>query len=995
MTVINTNTAAITARVYATNSSQDIEESMERLSSGLRVNSGADDAAGLAVANKMYAQIRSTEQAMQNASNAVSLIQTAGSGMNKVNSMLIRMREVAVQMANGVYTDHDRANAQAEVVLLQEEIDKISENLQFNQVYLLDGSYNTSFRTGVSNEEVFNLSIISQRAEELGKAAGLKSFGTTIQSSQHEKGSEAIAGTVMESQKLVIRTSDLGDEMQSFIASYPGATLSISGEDSGLFTITQNGTIESLSAIAFDPSNTLSNQLDLTIRATNGTSFMENDLTLTIAQNDTAQHVKQSATILSVSESANISFRAVNSDNADDGLLSIALQEFVTADNGSGSFSISGGSDADFFLVDAASGVVSTNQNLDFESPDDMGSNNAYEFTLQYISSSGDSFIENITLNITNGQEEVTEYIFPAAPPFPPGADAYLSVQIDNQTIETGPFIAGATRQDVVDGLNSANHALSTPARVTFRNGANGIEAVFDNVLGNADDLLSSADFDLYFKYGQQTNFVSSQAGPPAANLANDATTFIKSYTNLAGGVNLAEAGDSFTYEYNGITLSMSVPAGESRGDFSIADLAVGLNAANSSRPAPLDIVFSVDGDGLVVSRLTAGATPAPTFGDLHFNGVALPSTGTLTTGTDSAPRRVVLDLTALQTGAPPNPAKDDFVEITIDGQLYRAELVNSGSTADIANDLNTELAGQGISVSASGDNLVFEIAGRPASVANAIDFQNLIFKSPSSALHFGINHNDGTQTVTMAGAVNNSAGGRDNSASGNGTDSTPTTSLSSSIMQRSFSVLTGANSHINASDNFTMSFSVDQLSPQLNSFIAEHKFGRFSLSGADSDQFAIDSFDGTLRTTSAFKAAPKESYTILVHYQGKDGASFSNHVTVNRIAPEITVRDSVADVSVASREGATGAITILDRAINQMAAQEATMGAAQNRLEHAIDYLSRAHLAASAAKGRILDADFAVESSRLSKNQILAQAATSMLAQANGNKNNILNLMR
>ena len=93
------------------------------------MNSGSDDAAGLAVAYKLESQLRSTNMAIQNASNGVSLIQTAGSGMNKVNSMLVRIREVSVQMANGIYTDKDRANAQAEVTLLKEEIDKISENL--------------------------------------------------------------------------------------------------------------------------------------------------------------------------------------------------------------------------------------------------------------------------------------------------------------------------------------------------------------------------------------------------------------------------------------------------------------------------------------------------------------------------------------------------------------------------------------------------------------------------------------------------------------------------------------------------------------------------------------------------------------------------------------------------------------------------------------------------------------------------------------------------
>ena len=88
MTVINTNVGAITERTYATNSSSKIEDNLEKLSSGRRVNSGSDDAAGLAVAYKLEAQLRSTNMAIQNASNGVSLIQTAGSGMNKVNSML-------------------------------------------------------------------------------------------------------------------------------------------------------------------------------------------------------------------------------------------------------------------------------------------------------------------------------------------------------------------------------------------------------------------------------------------------------------------------------------------------------------------------------------------------------------------------------------------------------------------------------------------------------------------------------------------------------------------------------------------------------------------------------------------------------------------------------------------------------------------------------------------------------------------------------------------
>ena len=124
MTVINTNVGALNARTYAINASKKIDDNMKKLSSGLRVTSGSDDAAGLAVANKLESQLRSTNMSIQNAANGISLIQTAGSGMNKVNSMLIRIREVSVQMANGIYRTKIEQNAQAEVTLLLEEIIK-------------------------------------------------------------------------------------------------------------------------------------------------------------------------------------------------------------------------------------------------------------------------------------------------------------------------------------------------------------------------------------------------------------------------------------------------------------------------------------------------------------------------------------------------------------------------------------------------------------------------------------------------------------------------------------------------------------------------------------------------------------------------------------------------------------------------------------------------------------------------------------------------------
>ena len=161
MTSINTNTSAILARTFATKANDRQRTSMERLASGLRINSSADDAAGLAVSTKMYSQITSMNSALRNSMDGISLIQTAMSGMDTITNMVQRMRELATQMHNGVYTDTDRQNAQVEIQQLLDGISQIANNTSFNEVSLLDGSYQNSIRAGHTNSETINLLIDS------------------------------------------------------------------------------------------------------------------------------------------------------------------------------------------------------------------------------------------------------------------------------------------------------------------------------------------------------------------------------------------------------------------------------------------------------------------------------------------------------------------------------------------------------------------------------------------------------------------------------------------------------------------------------------------------------------------------------------------------------------------------------------------------------------------------------------------------------------------
>lgn len=127
-----------------------LSKSTEKLSSGYRINRAADDAAGLAISEKMRSQIRGLNQASTNAQDGISLIQTAEGALNESHSILQRMRELAVQAANGTETDEDRSNLQDEVAQLQEELDRIAETTEFNTMKLLDGSFsgNAAGKTG-------------------------------------------------------------------------------------------------------------------------------------------------------------------------------------------------------------------------------------------------------------------------------------------------------------------------------------------------------------------------------------------------------------------------------------------------------------------------------------------------------------------------------------------------------------------------------------------------------------------------------------------------------------------------------------------------------------------------------------------------------------------------------------------------------------------------------------------------------------------------------
>ncbi len=146
---INTNVASINTRRHLYNSTQAFGKSMEKLSSGLRINRAGDDAAGLAISENLKADIRSLNQASRNAADGISLVQTAEGALDEVSNILLRMKELAEQSLNGTLTDTDRGYLDSEFTALTNEIDRIAAGTQFNGVNVLDGSLAVDIQVGI------------------------------------------------------------------------------------------------------------------------------------------------------------------------------------------------------------------------------------------------------------------------------------------------------------------------------------------------------------------------------------------------------------------------------------------------------------------------------------------------------------------------------------------------------------------------------------------------------------------------------------------------------------------------------------------------------------------------------------------------------------------------------------------------------------------------------------------------------------------------------
>ena len=290
MSVVNTNVKSLVAQDSLLKSGRALATSMERLSTGKRINSAKDDSAGLSISNRMDAQIRGLTMAVKNANDGISLMQTAEGALDEVTNSLQRMRELAVQAVNGTNTAQDRAALDAEVQQLKSEIDRTAKTTQFNSINLLDGSYqnkqlqigdkaNQTLKVGIAGAKVSDLGLGTAASGSnvfIGGRMGFSAAAATISSSFASAGSISLVinGTVIAAIKddtnsngntnldindvvVAINNSRTGVTASAFneaTAAYAGTGI-LASDDSMTITVT---TIDDADALVYTITNTTS-----------------------------------------------------------------------------------------------------------------------------------------------------------------------------------------------------------------------------------------------------------------------------------------------------------------------------------------------------------------------------------------------------------------------------------------------------------------------------------------------------------------------------------------------------------------------------------------------------------------------------------------------------------------------------------------------------------------------------------------------------------------
>ena len=1023
--------SALVAQSNIQKQNREMDDAMARLSSGLRINSAADDAAGTAIASKMESQVRSLDMAIRNSYDAISMTQTAEGALGEMENVLQRIRELSVQAGNSTLSAADRSSIQKEVDALISELDSIAAKTNFNGVKLLDGSRNSvTFQTGIDSSDALNVALEKSDTNALGLKGG--AFVNTFTSGRVTTTNYSAAG-----------------------ASLATGAIKINGENmlAGTTALATNFTTDGNAATEL--AKLINN--NTSVHGTVASAF--NELTSLQKANFTmSETFKINGDLVEIATSNADLVRLINRDVSEvtavlntDGTIKLSNDngdDIIFADNGGAGATMQGA--VDVGLISSLTDTTHTGfiklENLDGSPIKIEAANiqNGYSTDVGTIAN-----LQALGFNEINDDKSIS------------------SGTVSSNALTTAHDIK---INDVGIGVSATASAASKAIAVNDKTGEHGVTATasnrvelqldFDNVPSAATKSFSLdgvAAGTQVFKDGTNTY---------QAAFNTDVSTTI---TDLVTAIN--NGSNSYTASKSSDAKSLVITAGASGNNS--PDFDAGLNfqvrKTNTAEVDTLTLAAATNTiySALIVSDGTTSATVvqetadgAGEFDNLKTKVAALTDfasdvkiTQNVTTVTDG-----VMNFTAAEAGiaiqgtytinqlvaaaALTKGAAGDFEAHTQVGSSTQKDIftVKLDSGVIIAGGSNDTLEGTSVLgtnggvvelkfTSSEGTGTVYaETAvgtGSAAktdaviqSLANKINARtDFAFSAGVDALGdlvLTANGNGAGVLNTNTVELNLYAWAADASLS----SATPTANVTGSSVT-SVDTTSSTSSTLTLNGNAVSIAATDEMTNVVSTInnanigdvraTVEETTGNLvltSVSGADitiKDTQAQSIVTSMEDVTSTSQTLTSLSSGITnrgqIHLSNQDGSiiklSGDNISEIGAKAQSSTTAVQSANLSVSTIEEAQAALASIDSAIAKVTSFRSSFGAVENRIDASINNLSTLKVNTQAAKARIEDADFAAETSKMTKSQILSQAATSMLAQANASKQNLLALLQ
>jgi len=881
--VVNTNVPSIASQRYLMESRKEMETAMERLSSGKRINSAADDAAGLAISERMNTQITGLNMAIRNANDGISLVQTAEGAMQEVTDMLQRMRELSLQAVHGVNSDTDRASLDSEVQALKAEIDRIAGSTTFNNMALLDGSYAATLQIGYQAGDTIGLDLSAVDTASLGlNVDGAPENVETANTLVSNRLTNTFYFDADLDGNFTQTTSDiysLGTTAGSVDAagvSFAAGDIEINGQALAAFDATSaaSGTGHDIwdlvDNINTNVDNVVASAFNTVVAKTVGDGVVtENSLAIkveSIGKNTDAHY--QPAVYVSVAASSNMDELVDNINRA------FTNDEVVASVNSDGKL------------------VLSNDTGAAIRIQDTTGTDGAYDGATGFEVTGG---------TVTATSASAGEYV---------SFQGFLKLQsTDGSAIE----------------IERGNLGLSSPGTISDLKNI-GFAEIKEDPTGSSYTVVGSAL--------TSTNLTDT--------LSKDSTT---------GQADLV---------INGVDIYDDT-----------------MSAASNTFQGKLDLINAFSDDTNVVASAYYEQvidTSTVTFvsnNTISINGKSVDYGATLSA--------LVTNINAVKsdTGVTAEAQGNNLI-LRGDG-VQNVNIVNNNYTVASSID-NPSAALKALVNSTAHRTVTFAAADVKTGRTLSLHFEATTgltqFSSQSVTLSYTVQSSDtlGTVTRKFYDLI------LDDLADTNDLDATYSISDFMTIASASGTLIFRSGFSAGSAD---ISIAVTQLdsSKRLGAFMSANQYGALKLQSTNGNPISIDFGESAVATGEVGLVEMNVGDTT---YDVNDPTANVNSYTVS----------SVSGISVATSAAAEAAIDALDAALETVNGYRGDLGAVQNRLNHTVSNLANVVENTAASQSRILDADFAVEAAALARAQILQQAGTAMLAQANAAPQNVLSLL-